>query len=89
VRYCNGWIPIDILLDDLPAALADLQHKAEVAGRAPDSLAISVFAFEGTYGDTLKRYRVLGVEGVILVAPHRMADALLFLDRIAMFIPHV
>src|SRR5262249_25526263 len=33
-RYCNGWIPIDVLLDDLPAALVDLRHKAEAAGRA-------------------------------------------------------
>ena len=89
VRYCDGWIPIDVLLDNLPAALADLRHKAEAAGRDPDSLAISVFAFEGTHGDALKRYRELGVERVVLVAPRRLADALPFLDRLATVIPHL
>ena len=74
---------------DLPAALADLRHKAAAAGRDPDSLSISVFAFEGAQGDTLKRYRDLGVERVTLVAPRRMADALPFLDYMATFIPHI
>lgn len=89
VRYCDGWIPIDVLLDDLPAALADLRHKAEAAGRDPDNLTISVFAFEGTHGDALKRYRDLGVARVVLVAPRRMADALPFLDRMAKAIPNI
>ena len=73
----------------LPAALADLQHRAVAAGRGPDSLSISVFAFEGTHDDARKRYRDLGVERAALVAPRRMTDALPFLDRIATFIPHV
>jgi alkanesulfonate monooxygenase SsuD/methylene tetrahydromethanopterin reductase-like flavin-dependent oxidoreductase (luciferase family) len=89
VRYCDGWIPIDVLLDDLPEALADLHRKAVAAGRNPDSLSISVFAFEGTEGDTLKRYHDLGVERVVLVAPRRLADALPFLDRVAKNIPEV
>jgi alkanesulfonate monooxygenase SsuD/methylene tetrahydromethanopterin reductase-like flavin-dependent oxidoreductase (luciferase family) len=87
VRYCDGWIPIDVLLDDLPAALADLRRQAEAAGRRPDSLSISVFAFEGAHGDALKRYRDLRVERVTLVAPRRMSDALPFLDRVARLIP--
>jgi len=89
VRYCDGWIPIDVLLDDLPAALADLRHKAAAAGRDPDSLSISVFAFEGTHGEALQRYRDLGVERVVVVAPRRLADAWPFLDRMATFIPHI
>ena len=89
VRYCDGWIPIDVLLDDLPAALADLRHQAAAAGRDPDRLSISVLAFEGTHGDVLKRYRDLGVERVVLVAPRRLEDALPFLDRMATFIPHI
>jgi alkanesulfonate monooxygenase SsuD/methylene tetrahydromethanopterin reductase-like flavin-dependent oxidoreductase (luciferase family) len=89
VRYCNGWIPIDVLLDDLPAALADLHRKALAAGRHPASLSVSVFAFETTQSDTLKRYRDLGVARVILVAPRRLADALPFLDRLASIIPDI
>jgi probable F420-dependent oxidoreductase len=89
VRYCDGWIPIDVLLDDLPEALADLHRKAAAAGRNPASLTISVLAFEGTQGDTLKRYRDLEVERVVLVSPRRPADALPFLDRVAKSIPEV
>jgi probable F420-dependent oxidoreductase len=85
--YCDGWIPIDVLLADLPAALADLRQKAEAAGRPPDSLSVSVFAFEGVTADMLKRYRDLGVERVTVVAPRRLADALPFLDRTAALIP--
>jgi alkanesulfonate monooxygenase SsuD/methylene tetrahydromethanopterin reductase-like flavin-dependent oxidoreductase (luciferase family) len=89
VRYCNGWIPIDVLLDDLPAALADLHCKALAAGRNPANLSVSVFAFETTQSDTLKRYRDLGIARVVLVAPRRLADALPFLDRLARIIPDI
>ncbi len=89
VDYCDGWIPIDVLLEDLPAALADLRRQAEAAGRPTGSLSVSVFAFDGAHGDALKRYRELGIERVVLVAPRRMSDALPFLDRIAGLIPGV
>ncbi|MGE3536076.1 MAG: LLM class F420-dependent oxidoreductase [Candidatus Tectimicrobiota bacterium] len=87
VRYCDGWIPIDVLLDDLPAALADLRQKAVSAGRDPQSLSISVFAFEGATPEALQRYRALGVSRVVLVAPRRLPEALAFLDRLAGLIP--
>jgi probable F420-dependent oxidoreductase len=83
VEYCDGWIPIDVLLEDLPAAIADLRRKAEVAGRGLDTLSVSVFAFQPPKADTLPRLRDLGVERVTMVAPRRLADALPFLDRMA------
>ena len=89
MRYCDGWIPIDVLLADLPEALADLRRKAIAAGRNPVSLSVSVFAFEGTQSDTLKRYRDLGVVRVVLVAPRRLEDALPFLDHMARIIPDI
>jgi alkanesulfonate monooxygenase SsuD/methylene tetrahydromethanopterin reductase-like flavin-dependent oxidoreductase (luciferase family) len=89
VRYCDGWIPIDVLLDDLPEALADLHRKAVAAGRNPASLSVSVFAFEATQSDTLKRYHDLGIARVVLVAPRRLGDALPFLDRLARIMPDI
>ena len=83
VEYCDGWIPIDVLLDDLPTAIADLRQKAEAAGRGLDTLSVSVFAFQPPRPDALARLRDLGVERVIMVAPRRLADALPFLDRMA------
>lgn len=35
VEYCDGWIPIDVLLDDLPAAIADLRRRAEPPAARP------------------------------------------------------
>ncbi len=83
VEYCDGWIPIDVLLDDLPTAIADLRQKAEAAGRGLDTLSVSVFAFQPPRPDELAGLRDLGVERVIMVAPRRLADALPFLDRMA------
>ena len=87
VEYCDGWIPIDGLLDDLPAAIADLRRKADAAGRGGDGLSVSVFAFEPPKPDALARLRDLGVERVTMVAPRRLADALPFLDRVASLKP--
>jgi len=83
VEYCDGWIPIDVLLDDLPAALADLRQKAEAAGRRPNELSVSVFAFKPPTPDAVKRMEDIGVMRVTMVAPRRLDDALPFLDRMA------
>ena len=83
VNYADGWIPIDVLIDDLPAAIDDLHRRAEAAGRDPASLPVSVFAFEEPAPDLLQRYRNLGVERVVIVSPRRLDDALPFLDRLA------
>ena len=83
VEYCDGWIPIDVLLDDLPAAIADLRRKAEAAGRRADELSVSVFAFKPPTPDAVKRMADMGVVRVTLVAPRRLDDALPFLDRMA------
>jgi probable F420-dependent oxidoreductase len=83
VDYCDGWIPIDVLLDNLPAAIADLQRKAQAAGRRPDELSVSVFAFKPPTPDAVKRMEDMGVVRVTMVAPRRLDDALPFLDRMA------
>ena len=83
VDYCDGWIPIDVLLDDLPAAIADLQRKAQAGGRRPDELSVSVFAFKPPTPDSVKRMEDMGVVRVTMVAPRRLDDALPFLDRMA------
>jgi probable F420-dependent oxidoreductase len=87
VHYCDGWIPIDVLLDDLPAAIADLHRRAEAAGRDPASIPVSVFAFDIPDVDHLKRYQEMGVERVVIVSPRRLDDALPVLDRVAALIP--
>ena len=82
IEYCDGWIPIEVLMKDLPPAIADLHEKAKAAGRDLASVPISIFAFEADE-DYLKRCRDLGVERVTVVVPRRTEDALPFLDKLA------
>jgi probable F420-dependent oxidoreductase len=89
VTYCDGWIPIDVLIDDLPAALVDLRRRAEAVGRKPETIPVSVFAFAVPTPDDLKRYQDMGVERVVVVSPRRLSDAFPFLDRLAALIPTV
>jgi len=81
-EYCDGWIPIDVLIDQLPAAIADLHAKLEAAGRKPGDAPISIFAFKGEERH-LSRYRDLGIERVTVMLPRREEDALPFLDKLA------
>ncbi len=83
VDYCDGWMPIDVLLEDLPAAMADLRQRAETAGREPDAISVTMFAFDGGDGDAILRYHDLGIDRVVLVAPRARDDALAFVERFA------
>lgn len=84
VDYCDGWMPINVLLEDMPAAIADLHRRAEEAGRDPAEIELSIFAQVGVNEDLLKRYRDVGIArsviGVPTSAPDRVEGVL---DRYA------
>jgi len=80
VRYADGWIPIDVLVEDLGPMLARLREKMTAAGRDPASLTVSVFAFEAKDDDVIRRYRDIGVDRVVMIMPRRLDDALRWLD---------
>lgn len=83
VRYCDGWLPFDLMGGKLDKLTAELHQEAEAAGRDPASISISVFCFEAPDEPAIERYRTLGAERVVLVAP-RHADATWeYLDRLA------
>lgn len=79
-RYADGWIPIDVLIEDLPPMMAALKEKFAAAGRDPATLAISIFAFDAKNDDLIRRYHDLGVDRVVMITPRRMDDALRWLD---------
>jgi len=83
VDFCDGWMPIDVLLDDLPGAIADLQRRAEAAGRDPNSISVTVFAFDGADGDAILRYNDLDIDRLVLIAPRARDVALAFVERFA------
>lgn len=79
-RYADGWIPIDVLVDDLAPMMARLRDKMTAADRDPAGLTVSVFAFDAKDDDVIRRYRDLGVDRVVMITPRRMDDALRWLD---------
>ncbi len=83
VDFCDGWMPIDVLLDDLAEAIGDLHRRAEAAGRDPKSIPVTMFAFDGADGDTILRYNDLDIDRLVLVAPRARDAALEFVDRFA------
>ncbi|MEC9347941.1 MAG: LLM class F420-dependent oxidoreductase [Pseudomonadota bacterium] len=88
VDYCDGWLPINVLLDDLPAAIADLRRRAEEAGRDPASIEISMFGQVGMNEDLLKRYRDMGIARTVISLPASSEDkAMATIDRYAPLIP--
>jgi probable F420-dependent oxidoreductase len=90
VRYCDGWIPVDTRVEDLPGAMADLKRDAEEAGRDPASIPISIFCAGDTTPDTLRRYRDMGADRAVVVVPSEDANGVLpFLDTFAAVMPEL
>jgi probable F420-dependent oxidoreductase len=87
VRYCDGWIPVGLMLKDLPAAVRDLRARAEQAGRKPQEVPVSIFG-AGAKEATLQQYQELGVERTVFGLPPEGRDKVLpLLDQYATMIP--
>lgn len=83
VRYCDAWLPLAPLLEDLEGAVADLRERAEQAGRDPASIGVSIF-FAPPEKAEFDRYAKLGAERAILGMPAEPAASVLpRLDRYA------
>ncbi len=74
VDYCDGWMPINVLLEDMPAAIADLRRRAEEAGRDPSEIELSIFAQVGVNEDLLKQYRDVGMKRAVIGVPTSAPD---------------
>ncbi len=84
VDHCDGWLPIETLIDDWPTALADLNDRAEKAGRAPGSIPISFFCIDTPDEQRLERYRDMGAVRTAVRIPTEGRDVILpFLDSYA------
>ncbi len=86
-RYADGWIPIDVLIEDLPAAMTDLDDKLEEEGRERGSVPVTVFAFDKLGPKQLERYAEIGVERAAVVLPRNNDDALRYMDGLAEQLP--
>jgi probable F420-dependent oxidoreductase len=89
VRYCDGWIPVGITPKTLPDAQQELKTCAEQAGRKVSEFPISIFGAPSKE-DTLKQFRDLGVDRVVVFLPSAGADKVLpLLDQYAALLPKV
>jgi probable F420-dependent oxidoreductase len=66
VEWADGWFPIGAALEDLGAAIKDLQHRAEDAGRDPATIEITITDREFPELDVLRGYADLGVDRVLV-----------------------
>ncbi len=84
VDLCDGWIPVETAIADMPASIADLHDRARAAGRTPGSLPISFFCVHAASMERLERYRSLGAVRTVVRAPTSGREEILpFLDRYA------
>jgi alkanesulfonate monooxygenase SsuD/methylene tetrahydromethanopterin reductase-like flavin-dependent oxidoreductase (luciferase family) len=84
VDLCDGWIPVETAIADMPASIADLHERARAAGRDPGSIPISFFCVHAAGIERLERYRSLGAVRTVVRAPTAGREEILpFLDRYA------
>ena len=76
-RYCDGWMPIDVLIKDPVPYVAKLRRVVEDAGRDPAALSLSIFCQLRTDADKLKRYQDAGFSRAILATPVGDAERVL------------
>lgn len=89
VDYCDGWAPLDFLVGDIAAAIADIRQRADAAKRDPTSIELSMFCWEIPDAAKLDRYASYGITRAILFAPVAPADEVLrFLDAQAALTRH-
>ena len=65
VRWADGWMPIGISPEDIKRARATLSELAEVAGRDPNSISISVFG-QSPDKDLIGQFEEAGADRVVL-----------------------
>ena len=81
VEWADGWMPNYTKPEFIGKGMADLERRAEQAGRDPSTIEVTVF---GAPIDDLDAYRELGVDRCILGLPYAgEAEILSSLDRYA------
>ena len=89
VDYCEGWAPLDMLVGDIPAAIADIRRRAEIAKRDPASIELSMFAWDPPSQARIDQFRAWGITRTILFAPVKPRDEVLrFLDAQLALVAH-
>ncbi|MFT4563187.1 MAG: putative F420-dependent oxidoreductase [Gammaproteobacteria bacterium] len=89
-RYCDGWMPLDAVIEDIPGSVADVRKRMEDIGRDPATLDLSIWTTPGIDPDESKlaELKEAGVNRVVIFSPVAEAETVLpFLDKYAKLIP--
>ena len=83
VDFCEGWLPIGFSKKAIVEGLADLDRRAEEAGRSRDTINVSVFGTR-PQKEVIEAYTEAGADRAILGLPSEDRDAVLpLLDKYA------
>lgn len=60
-QWADGWMPVDVVMPDIPAAIKDFYRQVEEFGRNPDDVEITMVVMSEVTADKLKQYRDYGI----------------------------
>ena len=80
VRYCDGWLPFDVMGNEFDRLVGVMHDEARAADRDPSGIEISMFSFRTPDAATIEHYMSLGVERVVLVLPRQEDATMGYLD---------
>ncbi len=82
-EFCDGWLPITMRSNDLVERIAELNRKAEAAGRDPNSISVTIFAAKPERA-AIEKLEQAGVSRVVFLMPPADRETILpLLDRYA------
>ena len=81
-RYCDGWMPIDALLENPAAMVAKLRNIVAEQGRDPEEINLSAFCQKNRTADSIQKFREAGFTRAIIALPNRdQSTVLAFIDK--------
>ena len=81
-RYCDGWMPIDALLEDPAAMVEKMRNIVAEEDRDPDELHLSIFCQKYRNPDSIQKFREAGFTRAIIALPNRDRSIILgFVDE--------
>ena len=81
-RYCDGWMPIDVLLREPQTMVEKMRRALEEEGRNHEDIQLSAFCQRARDAGSLKKFREAGFTRAIIGLPNRSRDEVLtFVDE--------
>lgn len=65
-EWADGWMPVDVAMGDVAEGIRSFREQVTANGRNPDQVPITLQTLITPDLDTLKRYRDLGVERIVV-----------------------